>query len=181
MSRTNCIDRAGQILIFCIWIEKRLVDLLILKKHPRLIKSVNLKQTIPRTMVKDRFMYWEKSSFPILNEFIKEFQPKKDWKENLESIFIWRDMIAHSYISLYKPYLLYRPCTKIKGKKPHELRKKLSPIKNSNEKPPIKFTLLLRLSNEEKFNNIIKVIEEIDQVYLKCEAEKLGINYEKIR
>jgi len=132
-------------------------------------------------MVKSRFIYWEKSSFPILNEFMKEFQPKKDWKENLENIFIWRDIIAHSYISLYKPYLLYRPNTKIMGKKPHELRKKLGLTKKINKKYSNKFTLLLRLSDEEKFINMIKVIEEIDKIYLKYEAEKIGINYEKIR
>ncbi len=181
MNRTNCIDRAGQILIFCIWAEKRLVDLLILKKHPRLIKLLNTKETIPYTMVKSRFVYWKKSAGDVLKEFINEFQPKQDWKENLEGIFIWRDMIAHGYISLYKPYLLYRPDTKRTGKKPYELRKKLGIIKNISEKPAMKFTPLLRLSDDEIFNKMIKVVEEIDQVYFKYEADKLGINYEKIR
>jgi hypothetical protein len=182
MSRTNCIDRAGQILIFCIWIEKRLVDLLILKKHPRLIKKVNTEteQAFPYTFNKDRSLYWEKSSFLVLNQFIKEFNPKKDWKENLENIFVWRDIIAHSYISLYKPYLLYRPDTKKKGKKPHELKKILLPTK-TNKKSSRKFTLLLMLSDDDKFNQMVRAIEEIDQVYLRYEAVKLGINYEILR
>lgn len=180
MNRTNCIDRAGEILIYTIWIEKRLVDLLILKKHPTLIKKINNSSVIPRTMVDERWKYWEKSFWIILNDYIKEFNPKNDWMENLKGVAYWRDIIGHGYISLYKSYLLYRPDTKKKGKRVKDLRDALKPPKTVGESSR-KFTLKIDFSNDLKYEAMKQVIIEIDEVYLKYEAEKIGINYEKIR
>ena len=115
--RTNCIDRAGQILIFCIWIEKRLIDLIVLKKHPRLIGKVNASSTsikLPSTFVKERTKLWQKDFSYIKDEFIKLFNPPKDWRDNLEGIYDWRNLIGHSHVSLYRDYVLYRPSGKRK-------------------------------------------------------------------
>ncbi len=110
--RTNCIDRAGQILILCIWIEKRLVDLIVLKTHPRLIVKVNNSSAtvkLPYTFVKERTKLWEKDFAVIKDKFIELFNPRKSWKDNLEGIYDWRNIIGHSHISLYRDYILYRP------------------------------------------------------------------------
>jgi hypothetical protein len=180
MNRTNCIDRAGEILIFTIWVEKRLVDLLILKKHPILIKKVNNSSKLPRTMVDERFKYWEKSFWLILDEYIKEFKPKNDWIESLRGVAYWRDIIGHGHVSLYRSYLLYRPNTTRKGKSVKELRSALGSSKTKG-KSARKFTLKIDFSNNLKYENMKKVIIEIDEVLLKYEANKLGLNYEKIR
>jgi len=180
MEESSCLYRAGQILILCIWIEKRLVDLIILKDHPRLVKKVNDSNKIPFTMVECRWKYWKKSFNPIFNEFVEKFETKKSWKDNIEGIMYWRDIISHGHTSLYRDYLLYRPDTSRKGKRCCNLRKVLVP-KIPVEKKSRKFTLLLRLADDSLFNSCIRIIEEIDSVYLKYEADKLGLNYEKIR
>ncbi|QQR84042.1 hypothetical protein IPJ72_02500 [Candidatus Peregrinibacteria bacterium] len=179
-NRTNCIDRAGQILIFCIWIEKRLVDLIVLKKHPRLIKKVNessAKINLPRTFVVERAKLWQKDFSVIKDMFINLFDPPNDWRNNLEGIYDWRNIIGHSHISLYRGYLLYRPSGK---------RRKINRLTKNHivSRPPDAakpFLMTLKLSDDKKYESVLAVLEEFDQKYLKFVANSLGINYEKIR
>jgi len=178
--RTNCIDRAGQILIFCIWIEKRLVDLIVLKKHPRLIKKLNessATKNLPRTFVTERAKLWQKDFAEIKDIFIALFDPPNDWKNNLEGIYDWRNLIGHSHISLYRNYLLYRPSGK--RKKINRLIKKHIVIRPPDAAKP--FLMTLKLGDDNKYESVLKVIEEFDQKYLKYVAESMGVNYEKIR
>ncbi len=131
-------------------------------------------------LVDERFKYWEKSFWLILDEYIKEFKPKNDWIENLKGVAYWRDIIGHGHVSLYRSYLLYRPDIRRKGKSVKELRSALKPLKTT-EKSARKFTLKIDFSNDFKYENMKKVIIEIDEIYFKYEASKLGLNYEKIR
>lgn len=179
-TRTNCIDRAGQILIFCIWIEKRLVDLIVLKDHPRLIKRVNESSAtvkLPRTFVQERTKLWEKDFAVVKDKFIELFNPRKSWRDNLEGIYDWRNIIGHSHISLYREYILYRPSGKRK-KKNRLVRHHITERKENAAKP---LQMTIRFSNDEKYSSMIRVIEEFDQVYLRSIANSLGLNYEKIR
>lgn len=178
--RTNCIDRAGVILISCIWVEKRLIDLIILKQHPRLIKKCNQsnsKVKLPYTFIKERIKFWEKDFYLIKNDFIELFNPSKNWLNILEGIYDWRNIIGHSYISLYRDYLLYRP----NGKKKKINRLIKNHIINKPKNPAKPFLLTLKLGDDNKYEKILKIIEDFDQIYLKNIAESLGINYEKIR
>lgn len=178
--RTNCIDRAGQILIFCIWIEKRLIDLIVLKRHPRLIKKVNDSSAqikLPSTFVKERTMLWQEDFRVVKDEFIKLFDPPKDWKDNLIGIYDWRNLISHSHISLYRDYLLYRPSGNRK-KVTHLIKHHITNRPLGAAKP---FVMLLRLGDDSKYESVLKVIEEFDQKYLKSVAASMGVNYEKIR
>ena len=178
--RTNCIDRAGQILIFCIWIEKRLVDLIVLKKHPRLIKKLNESSDIknlPRTFVTERTKLWQKDFSVIKDMFIGLFNPPNDWKNNLEGIYDWRNLIGHSHISLYRNYLLYRPSGK--RKKINRLVKNHIVSRPHDAAKP--FLMTLKLGDDSKYESVRKVLEEFDQKYLKNVAESIGVNYEKIR
>jgi hypothetical protein len=178
--RSNCIDRAGQMLITCIWLEKRLIDLIILKDRPILIKKVNRSSSkiqLPTTFCKERAKLWKEDFSIIKKIFIEKFNPSRLWLENLNGIYDRRNMISHSYISLHRDYLLYRPSGR-KSKiyrliKEHEMKEIINPAK-----PTI---FAMHLSDDKKFNQAIKVLEEFDQVYLKSIAENMGLNYEKIR
>ena len=179
MSRTNCLERAGHILMLCIWLENRLIDLLILKRHPRIIKKLNAsssKTKLPWTLIQKRLKYWKKDFFDIKEEFIDTFTPKEDWKANLEGIYHWRNMLSHCYISLHREYLLFRPKTR---KKMYTMIKDLSIKKRESRSNPI--ILKLHLTRNSLYQAMLKVFEEFDSVYLKWEAERLGIDYEKIR
>lgn len=178
--RTNCIDRAGQILIFCIWIEKRLVDLIVLKNRPRLIAKVNNSSStvkLPYTFVQERTKLWERDFAVIKDKFIEVFNPPKSWKDNLEGIYDWRNLIGHSHISLYRDYILYRPSGK--RRKKNRLIKNHITDRKKNASRPLQLTI--KFSNDEKYFSMLRVIEEFDQVYLKSVADNLGLNYEKIR
>ena len=178
--RNNCIHRAGQVLIFCIWVEKRLVDLIVLKEHPRIIKKFNQSSSsvkLPYTFVTERTKLWQKDFSVIKDKFIELFKPSISWKNNLEGICDWRNIISHSYISLYRDYILYRPNGK--RKKINRLIKNHIVSRPSNTAKPIQMTL--KLSDDTKYKRILKVIEEFDLVFLKNIAESLGVDYEKIR
>ncbi len=179
-NRSQCIDRAGQILIFCIWIEKKLVDLIVLKKHPRLINKVNLsskENKLPRTFVIERAKLRKKDFSKIKDIFIKEFSPHSSRKNNLEGIYDWRNIISHSHISLYRDYILYRP--NWTRKKVNRLIK--DHIIHRPDDPSKPFLMLLRLGDDKKYEEVLSVILEFDKTYLKSVAESMGLNYEKIR
>lgn len=179
-NRSNCIDRAWQILIFCIRIEKRLIDLLILKKHPRLIQKVNQSSAVkrlPYTFVVERTKLWKEDFSIIKSIFIQEFKPHISRLNNLEWIYDWRNMISHAHISLYRDYILYRPSWK--RKKVNRLIKNHIVHRPDNAAKP--FLMLLRLGDDKKYEEVLSLIHEFDQIYLKSIAENMGLNYEKIR
>lgn len=172
IEQTSCIERAGQILIFCIWIEKRLVDLIVLKNHPRLIQKINqssLTNKLPRTFAVERAKLWKKDFSVIKDMYIQIFEPSVTWENNLEGICDWRNIIGHSHVSIYRSYLSYSPNGK--RKKINRLRKNHALVKKPNQFKPLLLTL--KLGDDEKYRKVLAVIEEFDQVYLKSVAESL--------
>jgi len=182
MSRTNCLERAGQIFITCIWIEKRLVDLIVLKKHPRLIQKVNGDSgLLPRTFVDERMRWWQKDFKDVKEEFISLFQPNKDWRGHLEAFYEYRNILGHGHVSLYRDFVLYRPGPAGKGlrRKIYGQKRVLEPTRVPGKRR--NHVALLRLSDDVVFKRLSDSLTEFDEKYLAYEAKKLGLNYEKIR
>lgn len=175
MSRTNCIERAGHVLILCIWVEKRLADLCILKDHPDLVRQINFSTDLPEEFVELRSHYWKKNLKQIKEEFLLKFKPKKCWTDNIEGVYYWRNSIGHGHISLYRDYLLHVPDREV------ERTLKILEPKVKKEPLAVPTTLLIRFSDDEVYKKMLAVLEELDTKYLKCEAQALGLNYEKIR
>lgn len=175
--RTNCLERAGHVLILCLWIEKRLVDLILLKNNPQYIDLINKSDFFPESYTKLRKDLWEKDFKEIKEVFIRSFVPSKDWVDRLEWIYHSRNLIGHGQVSLYREYLLYRPDT---NRNPIEKLFKIFEIEN-RENGVGSGVILLRLSDDKIYAKILDVLTEFDEKYLRYEAEKLRINYEKIR
>ena len=107
--RTNYIERAGHILILINWLQGRLVDFIIFKKHPRALSHF-IKNNSSPTLGRERKNYWQKNFKAIRNEFKKVFPTiDNSWHTVLEHNNNIRDMIAHGHVSLYREYILYYP------------------------------------------------------------------------
>lgn len=178
-NRTNCLERAGHILILCLWVEKRLADLILLKENPKYIQLINASDKFPSDYTELRLKEWEKSFWDIQKKFIELFSPSQDWLKRIEWINATRDAIAHGQVSLYRDYLLYRPAEDRKGKD----RLTLSSVFESEPKRDAHHTtvFLVRFSDDSIYSKMVDAITEMDEKYLKHEATQLGLNYEKIR
>lgn len=170
--------RGGDILIHCIWIEKIMVDLIILKKHPRLIKKFNkpIPYKIPYVMVKERISYWKKDFSQIIEEFIKLFTPNDNIKLKLQLIYIKRNILSHSNIKLGQKYFLYKPKNNTK-------LRYISKIYKFNKEIDQASPIILKTdySNEENYLIDFQIIQSLDQDYFSKEALKLNIVYSHLR
>jgi len=174
--KTTCIDRAGAILIRCLWVEKRLVDLICLKQFPEFIEVINGNKNFPSEYVHKRLEWWKKDFREIKDTFIKLFDPKQCWRDNLEGLYYWRNIIGHGHISLYRDYLLYSAADRVNVDAMYQV---LEPVKNDDAMRPS--VLLLNLADDKIYKRMQDVIVEFDEKYLSYEAKCLGIVYEKIR
>lgn len=182
--RSNCLERAGHVLILTIWVEKRLIDFIVLKKHPRLIKKVNnssSKVPLPHTFVKERTKLWEDNFPKILKDFLQVYEVSDSFKNNLEAVSNWRDIIGHCYVSLYREYILYRPSSKRRDHKKRlgKFKKLYSLDKKVDAARP--FQITMRLSDDKKYNRVLNVLNELDDVLFSNLAKNIGLDYEKIR
>jgi hypothetical protein len=180
IEQTNCLDRAGQILIRSIWVEKRLVDFIILHKYPKLVPEFVRTRSWSKFLANERLKYWEKSFGKILEEFISIFEPNKSWVDNLEGVYYWRDIIGHSHISLYRPYILYKPDEKRPGKSRKNIEEKFAPRGAADSEQNF-FVVQIDMSDDELFLKMLKIFHEIDAVYFAYIAKIMCFDYEIIR
>jgi hypothetical protein len=170
--------RGGDVLIHCIWIEKLMVDLIILKKHPKIINKFNqpLPYKIPRTMVLERAKYWKHDFWKIKEEFIKLFNPPKEWIKKLDHINVLRNILSHSNVKLGQKLFFYRPKNRSKLR---EAGLVFDIRKTPNQSNPI--ILKIDYSNEVNYFHDFGVIQSLDQEYFSNEAKKLNIVYSHMR
>jgi len=170
--------RGGDVLIHSIWIEKLMVDLIILKKHPKIIKRLNqpLPYKIPRTMVTERINYWKIDFWEIKKEFISLFQTPKEWIVKLDHINLLRNILSHSNVKLGQKIFFYRPKNR---KKLSEAGKIFNLARTPNQSNPV--VIKLDYSVEENYFHDFSIIQSLDQEYFSSIANKLGVIYGHIR
>lgn len=162
----------------CFWVEKMMVDLLILKKHKRVIKKFNTPRPakIPKVMLLERAEYWKKDFKEILENYTSEFDPIEEKALNhLRHAFFTRNMLSHCNVKMGQKYFLYRPANKNKLKNFFTILKR----KKLNQSKPL--FLKIDLSEEYKYLEQFKIFEYLDRIYFKKEAETLGIKYSHLR
>lgn len=170
--------RGGDILIHCQWIEKIMVDLIILKKHPRIHKKFNkpIPYTIPRIMIQERLKLWKKDFWEIKEEYYKLFSPNNQIKNKIEFINITRNILSHCNVKLGQKYFLYKPLNR---KKLRDAGKVFDLRKIPDQSKPV--VLKIDYSKEENYFHDFNVIQSLDQNYFLIEANKLKIIYSHIR
>jgi len=174
--RTNCIERAGHILILINWIQGRLVDFIIFKKHPRALSHFIKNNSSPK-LGRERRKYWQKSFAAIRGEFASLFPNlPSNWLPLLDDLNNKRDMIAHGHISLYRDYVLYQPDM---GRK--DIHKKLKGIRRAIDGRVTKMTCFRLRFDDKNYQAMIKGILEFDEKLFPALSKDIGINYEKIR
>jgi len=107
------LSRSGLYIMYSIWIQNQLSDLIILKRNKEIIEDFNTKKLIPEILRQERFIFWEKDFKEIKEIFEKEFLDylTPQASADLNTIYYFRNGIAHSTVSVGRKYLLYKPKT----------------------------------------------------------------------
>lgn len=183
----RCIENAWHIFVLIGWIEKRLVDLIILKKHPTARRHFSKTNKSP-TLGKERQKYWRDVMFKAtINEFFKaypEYDLPLNWRPLLENLNLHRDVIAHGHFSLNRDYAMFAPQS---NKRKGDLARMLSdqkhkPIKKRRMRlwqwrlPAGKF-----FYDSDSYEDILKAILEFDTKLFPHICANIGIDYEKIK
>jgi hypothetical protein len=108
--RNMNLQRIGEVLVRSLWLEKRLIDLLLLKENPTLVDDFNA-GVISASHGEAR-LTWHKNTFVfVISEFEKAFPAvsKADPRhfENLRFLNELRDLLAHGDISFHRNNVLY--------------------------------------------------------------------------
>ncbi len=98
-------QRAGEVLITCIWLEKRLIDLILLRDNPNLKDDFN-NGTISIDHAALR-LEWHKHTFSnVIDKYLAKFPEVKDTDErhvgNLYFLNEVRDLISHCDMSYHR-------------------------------------------------------------------------------
>ncbi len=174
--RTACLERAGHILILINWLQGRLVDLLILKKHSRALAHF-IKHNNSPTLGRQRRKYWQKSFGQIRKEFAALFPDlPPNWLPRLDDLNNKRDMIAHGNLSLYRDYVLYQPDLS-RG----DIAHKLKGIRRSVKGKISKMTCFRLRFDDQNYQDILEGVLEFDQKLFPYLAKVMGFSYERIR
>lgn len=172
--------RAGRYFIFSIWIQSQLSDLIILSRHPRIIKKfIDNPQKIPLILRNERMKFWQKDFGEVKKVFEQEFRKdlSSQAKTDLSTIYYIRNAIGHSYVSLSRNYLMYKPSSR---KKANDFKKAMNVIKpNDVVARPIIYKL--DFSNDEIYFHNFEAIKRLDEIHLKNIANKIRIPHSRIR
>ena len=176
MTRTNCLERAWHILILINWIQWRLVDFIIFKKHPRALKYFIQNNKSP-TLGKERRIYWQKSFAAVRKEFATLFPNlPSNWLPLLNDLNNKRDIIAHGHISLYREYILYQP-----DMNRRDIKNKLKWIRRAVEQKITPMTCFKLRFDDKNYTDMLNGVLEFDEKLFPYLSDKMGFNYEKIR
>jgi len=174
--KINYLERAGYILILINWIQGRLVDFIIFKKHPRALSYFRNKNRSP-TLGKERRRYWQKNFAKIREEFAEQFPNlPSNWHHLLNDLNNKRDMIAHGHLSLYREYILYQPALNR-----HDIQDKLKGIRQTVNGRISKMTCFRLRFDDKNYKEMLGGILEFDQKLFPALAKKMKIDYERIR
>jgi len=173
----NLYLRAGYIFILINCVKKRLIELIVFKKHPRAYKNL-LKNGRSITLERELSEYfWERGFEKIIKEFESEFNNlllNTNWIEGLEDLRLIRDAIAHSNIPCDGDYIIYYPNkrSEIEKLKKFKDRKSLTIYK----KRPFNFKF-----DDKNYKTLIDGIKEFDEVFFPEIFRQLNFpNYKKI-
>ncbi|KKS57890.1 MAG: hypothetical protein UV24_C0036G0007 [Candidatus Nomurabacteria bacterium GW2011_GWA2_42_41] len=173
------LTRAGRFLVYSLWIQSQLSDLIILNRNKEIIEDFNNNLIIPEILQKERFIFWEKNFKEVKEIFEKEFahQLTKQTKIDLNTIYYLRNAISHSHVSVGSKYLLYKPnnnttLTSIK---------EIMDITNKDEPDLIQDLIKIDYSKNSHYSNNMNLIKRFDEVFLKTVCQSMGILHPKIR
>lgn len=175
--------RAGELFMYSVWLQKQMVDLLILKRNPEIISEFIddyiAKDTIPKIMSVRRVKYWEMNFGSILKVFKDEFVTILEESEikDLDIIYQIRNAIAHSYVSIAREYLLFHPSGG--EKKENEIINTFGLVTSDLTTKPI--ILKLEFSKDERYLEIFSIIKRIDEICFKKISNILEIPHSRIR
>lgn len=175
------LSRVGEYMVYSIWIQNQLADLIILNRNKNIIEDfINTKEIVPLILKEERYKFWEKDFKDIKKEFEEEFVDTltKQARADLNTIYYLRNAIAHSSISLARSYLLYKP----KNEKILQSFKESLTIKNEDASDLNMPTIIkIDFSNDEIYFHNFSAIKRMDEIFLKNLCEKISIPHERIR
>lgn len=170
---------AGLIFTFTIWLQGQMTDLILLRGNPELVTDfVANPEKIPAPYHKLRVEYWRRDFGKVKEEFLEVFGDllTEQERQDIEQIYVVRNMIGHAHISMGRDYMLYRPKDERKEKKvlrvfdPKEVQDKADPI-----------TIKLSFWKPEVFQSFSDQIGRLDQVCFARLAKEIGVPHGRIR
>lgn len=170
------LQRIGEILVRSFWLEKRLIDLIILKRHLHLKDDFNSGQ-ISEEHGKLR-LTWHKNTFAyVATEFLTEFQEvektDKNHVTNLNFLVELRDALSHGDISYYRDNVLF---VAKDDKRLARFDKNTSPKNTGNDDG----TRVVNFIEGNSFNTVTTILNDWEKI-VEISAEHFGVNSEKIK
>lgn len=170
------IVRAGELFMYCVWMQGVMIYLLVLSRSHELRKQFIACPTILSDAFVEQRTEWLRKSFrKILSEFRKDFDHLISTEETTQLCLLmeFRDMLAHCHISLGRNYILWGP------RDSFENRIKAFGLKLDPEQKHQ--LLLLDCANDTVYLKCFSIIKQLDEGLMNRIAEQLGINYKTIR
>jgi hypothetical protein len=164
------LEKIGILFATSVYIEWIIKDLIILKKYPEYIDEIN-SGVISKWLIEKREVAF-KSSFTqeVVDEFIELYDLNPSYHKLFTVILLLRDIFWHSRIWIEDQTIWYCP------KKTNKLKK----IKDIFWIEWDWNTITIR-EKELNFDERVKMIEYLDKEVLPEFANKIGLNYAKLR
>ena len=173
------LTKAGRFLMYSLWIQSQLSDLIILNRNKDIIDDFNKNVVIPDILLKERFVFWEKDFKDVKETFEREFSNllTEQAKIDLNTIYYLRNAISHSQVSVGRKYLFYKP----KNEKILESIRRIMNITNKDEPNLVKNIIKIDYSNDLNYHNNMNLIKRFDEFFLSGVCKDIGIYHRKIR
>ncbi len=109
MDKKSFLEEVGVLFVSIVFIEGIIKDLIIIKKHPEFIESIN--KWIPsKIFIEKRKEYWKKTfNEKIIKEFIELWLLDKSYFKLFSVLWLIRDCFWHSRICINEKKLDYIP------------------------------------------------------------------------
>jgi len=171
--------KAGRFLIYSLWIQSQLSDLIILDRNKGIINDFNTNPIMPEILQRERFIFWEKDFKEVKEIFEKEFsnQLTKQAKLDLNAIYYLRNAISHSQVSVGRKYLLYKP----NNKKTLDLIREVINITNKDDPDPNLVRDIIKIDFSENEQILMNLIKRFDETFLKEICKNIGVVHPRIR
>lgn len=173
--------RSGEYFMYSIWIQGQLSDLTILNRNKNIINDfVYNKEKISLIFKEERIKFWEKDFGEVKEAFENEFKDMltDQVKADLDTIFYIRNAIAHSHVSIARPYLFYRAG---KPKIEEKFRKSLDILNKDNSNLNTPSVFKLDFSNDEIYFHNFEALKRLDEDFLEKICSHLNVPHERIR
>jgi hypothetical protein len=173
--KSVAFQRAGEILIQLVWLEKRLIDGILLRNHPDLKDDFNTGQISPKHG--DLRIEWHKKmTADVVETFIATFPDITDpnFAGNLRFLGEIRNAIAHGDISYYRDKILFVP---MNDKRLKTFDRITQPVP---EGPYDDGTRCLNLAEERVYKGIKSLLDNMEKT-IEWVAESFGVDNEKIK